>query len=140
MTCDVTDLYRAEEAVRASEESYRLLSERSLAGVVRTSLDGRVRGVRGVLPAVLAAARHGVRHVVVPVENVAEAQLVDEVQVHGAATLGDVVRWYGAAEQGVEDEAGQDEGERGGLEHQCALSGVAASRRRIQTTPAATHR
>ncbi len=65
------------------------------------ALDGRVRGVRGVLPAVLAAARHAVRHVVVPVENVAEAQLVDGVQVHGAATLGDVVRWYGAAEQGA---------------------------------------
>ena len=30
------------------------------------ALDGRVRGVRGVLPAVLEAARRGVRHVVVP--------------------------------------------------------------------------
>ncbi|HET7761145.1 MAG TPA: magnesium chelatase domain-containing protein, partial [Phycicoccus sp.] len=45
------------------------------------ALDGRVRGVRGVLPAVLEASRRGVRHVVVALENVAEAQLVDEVEV-----------------------------------------------------------
>ena len=61
------------------------------------ALDGRVRGVRGILPAVLEAARRGVRHIVVPLENVAEAQLVDGVVVHGAGSLADVVRWYTAA-------------------------------------------
>ncbi len=64
------------------------------------ALDGRLRGVRGVLPAVLEAARRGVRHVVVPLENVAEAQLVDDVQVHGAGSLPDVLAWYVAAERG----------------------------------------
>ncbi|GAA4401283.1 YifB family Mg chelatase-like AAA ATPase [Fodinibacter luteus] len=65
------------------------------------ALDGRVRGVRGILPAVLAASRAGVRHVVVPLENVGEAQLVDDVVVHGAATLRDVVDWYAAAAHGA---------------------------------------
>ena len=65
------------------------------------ALDGRVRGVRGVLPSVLEAARRGVRHVVVPLENVAEAQLVDGVTVHGAGSLRDVVGWYAAAESGT---------------------------------------
>ena len=46
---------------------------------------------------VLEAARRGVRHIVVPLENVAEAQLVDGVVVHGAGSLADVVRWYTAA-------------------------------------------
>ena len=65
------------------------------------SLDGRVRGVRGILPAVLAAARSGARHVVVPVENLGEAQLVDGVTVHAASCLRDVVDWYAAAEHGT---------------------------------------
>ena len=65
------------------------------------ALNGRLRGVPGVLPAVLAAMRAGVRHVVVPLENVGEAQLVDGVVVHGAASLRDVIDWYTAAEEGV---------------------------------------
>ncbi len=39
---DVTERRRAEEALRASEKRYRLLFERNLAGVVRTTLDGCV--------------------------------------------------------------------------------------------------
>ena len=57
--------------------------------------------MHGVLPAVLAAARSGATHVVVPVENVGEAQLVDGVTVHGAGCLRDVVDWYAAAEHGT---------------------------------------
>ncbi|MGL5862777.1 MAG: YifB family Mg chelatase-like AAA ATPase [Phycicoccus sp.] len=64
------------------------------------ALDGTVRGVRGVLPAVLEAGRRGVRHVVVARENVAEAQLVDRMTVHGASTLGEVVEWYRSVELG----------------------------------------
>ncbi|HRW19534.1 MAG TPA: YifB family Mg chelatase-like AAA ATPase [Dermatophilaceae bacterium] len=57
-------------------------------------LDGSVRSVRGVLPAVIAAARAGVRHVVVPVANAAEARLVDGMQVHPVAWLGELVARY----------------------------------------------
>ena len=51
------------------------------------ALDGRVRPVRGVLPAVIAAKKEGWPAVVVPVENLAEAALVDGIEVHGARTL-----------------------------------------------------
>ena len=44
-------------------------------------LDGSVRPVRGVLPAVLAAARLGVEAVVVPADNAAEAALVPGMTV-----------------------------------------------------------
>jgi magnesium chelatase family protein len=54
-------------------------------------LDGSVRGIRGVLPAVLAAARAGHPQVVVPAVNAEEAALVDSVEVLAARTLADVV-------------------------------------------------
>jgi magnesium chelatase family protein len=50
-------------------------------------LDGRLRGVRGVLPAVIAAARAGWKRVVVPAANAAEARLVPDVEVFGAKSL-----------------------------------------------------
>jgi magnesium chelatase family protein len=57
------------------------------------SLDGRVRPVRGVLPAVLAAKRDGWPTVVVPVENLAEASLVDGIDVWGVRTLRQLQGW-----------------------------------------------
>jgi PAS domain S-box-containing protein len=39
---DVTERKRAQEAVKESEERYRLLFERNLAGVIRTTMEGRV--------------------------------------------------------------------------------------------------
>lgn len=58
-------------------------------------LDGRLRPVPGVLPAVAAAQRAGHTRVVVPTANAAEARLVDGVEVHAAACLAEVVRWHG---------------------------------------------
>jgi magnesium chelatase family protein len=57
------------------------------------ALDGRVRPVKGVLPAVLAAKREGWPAVVVPVDNLAEASLVDGIDVWGARTLGQLQSW-----------------------------------------------
>ncbi|HEX6873652.1 MAG TPA: YifB family Mg chelatase-like AAA ATPase [Micromonosporaceae bacterium] len=54
-------------------------------------LDGQVRPVRGVLPMVLAAAKAGVRRVVVPAANVAEAGLVHGMTVKAAHSLRQVV-------------------------------------------------
>ena len=57
------------------------------------ALDGRVRPVHGVLPAVLAAKRDGWPAVVVPVDNLAEASLVDGIDVCGVRTLGHLQAW-----------------------------------------------
>ncbi|MBL1101245.1 YifB family Mg chelatase-like AAA ATPase [Streptomyces coffeae] len=50
-------------------------------------LDGRVRPVRGVLPAVLAASEAGYQQVVVPEQTAAEAALVPGVSVLGVRSL-----------------------------------------------------
>lgn len=57
------------------------------------ALDGRVRPVKGVLPAVLAARRQGWPAVVVPIDNLAEASLVDGVEVWGVRSLGQLRAW-----------------------------------------------
>jgi magnesium chelatase family protein len=57
------------------------------------ALDGRLRQVRGVLPAVLAARQVGIGQVVVPVASLAEASLVDGMRVHGATCLKEVLSW-----------------------------------------------
>lgn len=54
-------------------------------------LDGQVRAVRGVLPALFTARRSGLRRAVVPLGNLAEAGLVEGMEVLGAATLGEVL-------------------------------------------------
>lgn len=67
------------------------LSRTVLLGEV--GLDGTVRPVPGVLPAVLAARDAGVKWVVVPRANLAEAALVTGIGVGGVATLAQLWRW-----------------------------------------------
>jgi magnesium chelatase family protein len=56
-------------------------------------LDGQLRPVRGVLPAVAAAAASGFRRVAVPSANEAEAALVPDLRVLSAATLEGLLGW-----------------------------------------------
>jgi magnesium chelatase family protein len=56
-------------------------------------LDGRLRPVRGVLPAVAAASAAGLREVVVPRANAQEAALVPGMRVIGAPSLSAVLGW-----------------------------------------------
>ncbi|CAH0123549.1 Competence protein ComM [Microbacterium oxydans] len=75
------------------------ISPRSIAQTVHIGelgLDGRVRPVPGVLPAVFAAARAGFQRVVVPKANEAEARLVPGVEVKAAGSLAEVAVWHGA--------------------------------------------
>jgi magnesium chelatase family protein len=74
------------------------------------ALDGRVRPVRGVLPAVIAAKREGWPAVVVPVGNLAEAALVDGIDVYGAGSLRQVQSWLDG-ECELERSAGTDTGD-----------------------------
>ena len=76
------------------------LPARCAEGVVllgELSLDGRVRPVPGVLPAAFTAVRAGVRRLVVPAANLAEAALVPGVDVVGVADLAGLLAYLGGA-------------------------------------------
>jgi magnesium chelatase family protein len=73
------------------------ISHPALASTVHIGelgLDGTMREVPGVLPAVAAAARAGVTRVVVPPGNAREASLVEGVRVHTFSSLGELVAAY----------------------------------------------
>ena len=69
-------------------------------------LDGRLRPVRGVLPAMAAAASAGFAKVVVAQANAAEAALVPGLRVVGAPTLAGLLAWLrGEPARGDEEAA-----------------------------------
>jgi magnesium chelatase family protein len=84
------DLAVAAALLAASDQ----VSFESVAGRVHLGelgLDGRVRPVRGVLPATIAAVRAGRPRVVVPHGNAVEARLVPGAEVTAVRHLADVV-------------------------------------------------
>lgn len=63
----------------------------TIAAMGELALDGSLRSVRGVLPAVQALAAAGMSEVIVPEANAAEAALVDGITVTPAKSLSEVI-------------------------------------------------
>src|SRR4051812_30977412 len=64
---------------------------RDFATVGELALDGSVRPVKGALAMAMAARDRGVRKLLVPAANTAEAAVVSEVAVFGVGSLGEAV-------------------------------------------------
>ncbi|MFE8921979.1 YifB family Mg chelatase-like AAA ATPase [Streptomyces rochei] len=101
------DLAVAASVLGAAER----IDPRVLADIVmigELGLDGRVRPVRGILPAVLAAAEAGYEQVVVPECAAAEASLVPGVSVLGVRSLRQLIAVL--ADEPVPEEERDEEG------------------------------
>ncbi len=94
-------------AILAAEERIAPDSIADLMMIGELGLDGRVRPVRGVLPAVLAAADAGYRQVVVAERTAAEAALVPDVSVLGVRSLRQLIAVLN--DEPVPDEPPDDE-------------------------------
>jgi magnesium chelatase family protein len=79
-------------AILAAAEAVPVSALTGKMFLAELGLDGRLRPVPGVLPAVVAA-KAGVDTVVVAAQNVAEAALVPGVHVIGASSLIEVIIW-----------------------------------------------
>jgi magnesium chelatase family protein len=101
-------------------------------------LDGTVRPVRGVLPMVLAAARSGVRRVVVPVGNAAEATLVPGVTVRAADTLHRLAGFLRGEERLLDPPPAPDTGDRTGPDL-ADVAGQPRGRRALEVAAAGNH-
>lgn len=58
------------------------------------SLDGRIRGIRGVLSITMLANKEGYRKIIVPLENGHEASIVRGIQVYGTSHILDIVHFF----------------------------------------------
>ncbi|MCS5733023.1 YifB family Mg chelatase-like AAA ATPase [Herbiconiux daphne] len=83
-------------AVLAAEGSIAADAISSVVHLGELSLDGRVRPMQGVLPAIVAARAAGFRRFVVPRGNDDEAHLVPDVEITTVASLRDALIHHGA--------------------------------------------
>ena len=84
-------------------EASRQYNGNDLAGVCvlgELALDGGLRPARGVLPIAIAMRRLGVRRIVVPRDNVAEAELVPGLEVVGCTSLAEAAAFTGRLRRG----------------------------------------
>lgn len=56
------------------------------------SLDGSINPIRGILPIAIQARKEGFKHLIVPLENAAEAHVVEGINVHGVSSLQQVIQ------------------------------------------------
>lgn len=76
--------------ILSATKSVRLPSQRS-AFLGELSLEGKVRGVCGVLPMALAAVQCGFEELYVPMENAREASLAEGITVYGVENVKSLV-------------------------------------------------
>lgn len=64
---------------------------KDVAFIGELSLNGILRAVNGVLPMVCIAKEEGIKRIILPVENLKEASLVEGIKIIGAKNLAEVV-------------------------------------------------
>ncbi len=101
-------------------------------------LDGTLRPVRGVLPAVLAASRAGAGLVVVPPGNVEEARLVPDIRVRAADCLGRIIGFVHGTEALLDPPRGSPPAQRAPADLADVL-GQERGRRAVELAAAGRH-
>ena len=80
--------------ILSEEEVIESEKIKGYAFIGELSLDGKIRGVSGVLPIILGLKKAGIKNVIVPSVNANEAALADGINIYGADYLTDVVNHF----------------------------------------------
>ncbi|KNH15802.1 Mg chelatase-like protein [Arthrobacter sp. ZBG10] len=115
--------------------------------IAELGLDGRLRPVRGILPAVMASVQAGFPDIVVAQANFAEAALVPGAKVRGYRTLARLALDCGADPQDLaldfepedREEAGAAGADPGPGPDMADVSGQAEARRALEVAAAGAH-
>ncbi len=86
-------------ALLAASETIAAQSISEIVFLGELSLDGSIRSVRGVLPALIAAQKAGIRSAVVPLANFQEASLMQGIEIIGMDHVKQVLRWLRTGER-----------------------------------------
>ncbi len=85
----VYDLPMAVAVLSATRQIMGNYKEAAFIGEL--SLSGAVKGIKGVLPMVIAAKEHGIKDIYVPFDNCEEAAVIEDINVYGIKTLTQLV-------------------------------------------------
>lgn len=115
--------------------------------IAELGLDGRLRPVRGILPAVMASVQAGYPDIVVAQANLAEASLVPDANVRGYSTLARLALEFGADPQELAldfepedtDSPGDAGVEAGTCPDMADVSGQGDARRALEVAAAGAH-
>ncbi|MFE4198869.1 YifB family Mg chelatase-like AAA ATPase [Paenarthrobacter sp. NPDC056912] len=128
---------RAAEDIRSTGET---------VFIAELGLDGRLRPVRGILPAVMAAVQAGYSDVVVAEANAPEASLVPGANVRGYKTLARLAFDFGADPKELAldydplcEDVPDDGGDAAVVPDLCDVSGQAEARRALEVAAAGGH-
>ncbi|MEW6702655.1 MAG: YifB family Mg chelatase-like AAA ATPase [Bacteroidota bacterium] len=68
-----------------------LLNETFLLGEL--SLDGSLRKIKGALPITVEARRRGIKKIILPIDSVKEASIVEGIEVYGLQSMNEVIQF-----------------------------------------------
>lgn len=68
------------------------------------SLDGKLNKIKGVLPIIIEAKKLGIKRVILPIDNVKEAVIVNRIEIVGVRDLKQLIGYLNGREKIVQEE------------------------------------
>ena len=81
-------LYDLPMAVAVLSATKQIMGDyKDAAFIGELSLSGDIKGVKGVLPMVMAAKANGLKEIYIPADNASEAAVIDGIKIYGVSNL-----------------------------------------------------